>query len=142
MATVHKILEKKGKTPYTIQSSILVYDALREMVEKNVGALIVMEAGAFKGVFSERDYARKVMLKGKSSRDTYVYEILDEECITIAPATEIKDCMNLMTENSIRYLPVLENTVLVGIISIGDVVKYIIEDQQYTLRQLESYISQ
>ncbi|MFN0274969.1 MAG: CBS domain-containing protein [Chitinophagales bacterium] len=142
MATVHKILEKKGKTPYTISSKLLVFDALKEMVERNVGALIVMDADTFKGLFSERDYARKVMLKGRTSRDTYVYEILEADCITVTPSTLITDCMNLMTDNSIRYLPVLENGKLAGIISIGDVVKYIIEDQQHTLKQLESYISQ
>jgi CBS domain-containing protein len=142
MATVHKILEKKGTSAYTISSKTLVFDALKEMVEKNVGALIVMDGEAFKGLFSERDYARKVMLKGRTSRDTHVFEILDEDCITVSPGTAIKDCMNLMTENSIRYLPVLENGKLLGIISIGDVVKYIIDDQQYTLQQLENYISQ
>lgn len=141
MATVNKILEKKGKSPYTIASSITVYDALKEMVERNVGALIVMDGEQFKGLFTERDYARKVMLQGKTSRETIVYEILDTDCITVELTTPIPYCMSLMTENSIRYLPVLDNGLLAGIISIGDVVKFIIDEQQFTLEQMQQYIS-
>ncbi|MEZ5013093.1 MAG: CBS domain-containing protein [Chitinophagales bacterium] len=140
MATVHKILEKKGRAPYTIAPQITVFEALREMVEKNVGALIVMDGETFRGLFTERDYARKVMLRDRTSRDTYVHEILDNDYFTVTVSTPISDCMNIMTENSIRYLPVLDNGKLIGVISIGDVVKHIIEEQQFTLDQMQSYI--
>ena len=141
MSTVHKILEKKGKSPHTISPDITVFEALKIMVERNVGALIVMNEETFVGLFTERDYARKVVLRDRTSKETLIREIMDENCETVNAATPIKDCMNLMTVNSIRYLPVVENGKLSGIISIGDVVKFIIEDQQYTLHQLESYIS-
>ncbi len=141
MSTVHKILEKKRKTPFTIHPDISVYDALQKMMDNNIGALIVMRGDTFIGLFTERDYARKVVLKERTSRETQINEIMDENCELVSSNTLIKDCMNIMTENSIRYLPVLDDNKLTGIISIGDVVKYIIEDQQFTLSQLENYIN-
>lgn len=141
MATVHKILEKKSKTALTVPISVTVFDALKQMVDNNVGALLVVDGEVLKGLFSERHYARKVILMDRSSRETMLHEILDSECVTVTPSTPIKDCMNLMSDHSIRYLPVLEDGRIRGIISIGDVVKYIIEDQEFTLHQLENYIS-
>ena len=141
MSTVHKILEKKSRSPHTIPQDITVFEALKLMVERNVGALIVMKDDNFVGLFTERDYARKVILRDRTSKETLVLEIMDTKCETINSSTLIKDCMNLMTDNSIRYLPVIDNGKLEGIISIGDVVKFIIEDQQFTLHQLESYIN-
>ena len=101
----------------------------------------VMRGDTFVGLFTERDYARKVVLKERTSKETQVNEIMDENCELVSSSTLIKDCMNIMTDNSIRYLPVLDDNNLMGIISIGDVVKYIIEDQQFTLSQLENYIN-
>ena len=141
MSTVHKILEKKSNIPHTIAPDITVFEALQIMVDRNVGALIVMKDGAFIGLFTERDYARKVVLRDRTSKETLIMEIMDEKCEIVAPSTLIKDCMNLMSDYSIRYLPVIEEGKLTGIISIGDVVKFIIEDQQYTLHQLENYIN-
>lgn len=141
MATVRKILEKKGTQPLTISASVTVFDALKEMVEKNVGSLIVMDGPVFLGLFSERDYARKVMLQGRTSRTTFLHEILDEDCVTVESTASIPDCMKLMIDNSIRYLPVVESGTLGGIISIGDVVKFIIDEQQFTLDQLQHYIT-
>lgn len=141
MSTIHKILEKKGRNLHSVPSTVTVYEALKTMVEKNVGAIIIMDDTNFKGLFTERDYARKVMLKGRTSRDTQVHEILDKEYFSINLSTPINECMNLMSLHSLRYLPVLDGGLLVGIISVGDVVKYIIEDQQFTLQQMENYIA-
>ncbi|MBC8048082.1 MAG: CBS domain-containing protein [Fimbriimonadaceae bacterium] len=141
MSTVHKILEKKGKELFSVPSSVTVYDALKEMAQRNIGAIIVMDGNVFKGLFTERDYARKVILRDRTSRDTFLHEVLDEDYFTVTTSTPINHCMNLITDHSIRYLPVLEDGEFIGLISVGDVVQYIIEDQQYTLHQMESYIS-
>jgi CBS domain-containing protein len=110
------------------------------MMEKNIGAVVVADRGKLKGIFTERDYARKVILKGKSSRDTAVEEIMDYHP-TVTPDTTVEECMNLMNEKNMRHLPVLEGDMLIGLISIGDVVKFIIDEQQYIIQSLEHYIS-
>ena len=140
--TVNQILSKKGSDVFSVSSTITVYEAIKVMGEKNIGVVLIIEDGVLKGILSERDYARKVVLKDKSSKDTFVHEIMDTELITIAPTDKIDDCMELMTSRKIRHLPVLENDLVIGLISMGDVVKAIIEIQKTTIEHLDSYISQ
>lgn len=141
MGTVRHILQKKGSSAFSIDPNATVYRALELMVERDVGSLLVMDNGKFVGIFTERDYARKVMLKGKSSKDTYIHDIMSEHPITVTPDATVEECMSLMTKRYIRYLPVLEENKLVGLISIGDIVKYIIEDQKFIIENLEHYIT-
>jgi CBS domain-containing protein len=140
--TVNQILSKKGSDVFSVSSTITVYEAIKVMGEKNIGVVLIIEDGVLKGILSERDYARKVVLKDKASKDTFVHEIMDTELITIAPTDKIDDCMELMTSRKIRHLPVLENDLVIGLISMGDVVKAIIEIQKTTIEHLDSYISQ
>ena len=140
MGAVHSILKSKGGTIFSISPFTSVYNALEMMVEKNVSSLVVMENEKLIGIFTERDYARKVILKGKSSRDTPIGEIMSVNVITVTPASTIDDCMGLMTDKFIRHLPVVENDKLIGLISIGDVVKYIIEEQKFIIKNMEHYI--
>jgi CBS domain-containing protein len=114
---------------------------LELMVQKNIGALLVSNQGKFVGIFTERDYARKVILKGKTSKETTIQEIMSENPVTVTPDDSIDDCMKIMTTQFIRYLPALQDGNLVGMISIGDVVKYIIEEQRYIIEDLEHYIT-
>ena len=141
MGTVNTILKAKGNTTFTIIPDTMVYNALEIMVEKNVSALLVMENEKLAGIFTERDYARKVILKGKASKETKIAEIMTSDLITVAPDTSIDNCMRLMTGKHIRHLPVVENGQLAGIISIGDVVKYIIEEQKFIIENMEHYIT-
>ena len=141
MGTVRHILQKKGSSAFSIDPNATVYRALELMVERDVGSLLVIDNGRFVGIFTERDYARKVMLKGKSSKDTFIHDIMSEHPITITPDATVEECMSLMTQRYIRYLPVLEENELVGLISIGDIVKYIIEDQKFIIENLEHYIT-
>jgi CBS domain-containing protein len=136
-----EILKTKGQDVWTVVPDSTVYDALQLMAEKNVGALMVVESDKLVGVFSERDYARKVILKGKASKDTLVSEIMTAGPIWVRPDQTIRACMDLMTHKRIRHLPVLDDGRLVGVISIGDVVKAIISDQEFTIEQLEHYIT-
>jgi CBS domain-containing protein len=140
MLTAQKLLERKGAQVYTILSGAFVFEALKIMAEKNVGALMVLEGEKLVGIFSERDYARKVILKEKFSRDTPVRDIMTSNLIVVAPDTEVRECMRLMTEHQVRHLPVVDNGSLAGVISIGDVVKWIIEDQADSIHFLERYI--
>lgn len=140
MRTVRQVLRCKGHTVWTVAPDASVHEALKMMAEKDVGALIVVAAGKVVGVFSERDYARKVVLQGKSSRDTPVREIMSQEVVYVSPCHTIEDCMALMTDKRVRHLPVLDNGRLVGIVSIGDVVKAIISEQEFIIEQLENYI--
>lgn len=140
MATVKDLLNAKGHNVYSISPDAKVYDALKLMADKEVGALLVLEEDKLMGIISERDYARKVILKGKFSKDTPVREIMSPEIICIGPAQTLEGCMALMTEKRIRHMPVLEEDRLVGIISIGDVVKLIISDQERRIDQLKHYI--
>jgi CBS domain-containing protein len=140
--TVNQILRTKGNETYAIVSTITVYEALKVMGEKNIGAILVIEDAVLKGILSERDYARKIALKDKSSKATLVGEIMEKEVITVKPSDTIDYCMEVMSKNRIRHLPVVEDNVVIGIISIGDVVKAIIEIQKETINQMNTYISQ
>jgi CBS domain-containing protein len=139
--TVNQILSTKGKEVYSIVSTITVYEALKVMGEKNIGAVLIIEDNVLKGVLSERDYARKIVLKDKSSKKTHVNEIMEKEVFTVKPSDNLDYCMELMSTKRIRHLPVMENDQTIGIISMGDVVKAIIEVQKNTIEHLDSYIS-
>lgn len=142
MITVRHLLRMKGNELWTIASSATVYSALQLLAEKNIGALpVVNEDGKLVGIFSERDYARKVILKGKSSRNTLVSELMTSRVFHVKLSRNMEDCMQLMTDKRIRHLPVMENGELQGIITIGDVVKAIIQRQKQTIHNLEGYIS-
>jgi CBS domain-containing protein len=141
MVTVRQILKNKGFQAWSIEPAATVYSALQLMAEKQIGALLVQAEGKLVGIFSERDYARKVILHGKSSAETQVSEIMTPDVVTVRPEQTIADCMALMTEKRFRHLPVVEGDQILGVISIGDVVKAIISDQQFVIKQLESYIS-
>ena len=143
MATlVSQILAAKGREVWSIRSTDSVYDALAELAEKGVGALVVVDDGALMGILSERDYARKVILQGRDSASTRVNEIMTSDLYTVGPTQSVNDCMQLMTEQRIRHLPVVEDDgTLVGVVSIGDVVKAVIGDQRFLIEQLESYIT-
>ncbi|MBA4276241.1 CBS domain-containing protein [Flavobacterium sp.] len=140
--TVNQILAKKGKEVYSVPSTITVFEALGVMSEKNIGAILIIEDTVLKGILSERDYARKIALKAKSSKKTFVYEIMEENVVTVKPSDNLEYCMELMDTKRVRHLPVIENNVIIGIISISDVVKSIIEIQKETIKHLDSYISQ
>ncbi len=140
MATVENLLQVKGNKTWTITPQATVYAAVQLMSDKNVGALMVMEARKPVGIFTERDYARKLILKGKSSKTTTVRELMTVEVLYVEPRNSIEDCMQLMTNKRVRHLPVLAEGELIGIVTIGDVVKQIISDQESTIAQLEKYI--
>lgn len=140
MKTLKQLLEAKGREVYTIEPGARVFDALRMMADKGVGALMVTEGGRIAGVISERDYARKVILHGKSSHELQVRDIMTSKVITVHPGQSVEDCMALMTDKRIRHLPVVEGERLIGVLSIGDLVKEVIAAQQQTIAQLESYI--
>jgi len=141
MATVKSILESKGNSIFTITPDTTVYHALELMVEKNVSALLVMEGDNLAGIFTERDYARKVVLKGKSSKETAISDIMTSNLITVTSASSIEECMELMTGKYIRHLPVVDDGKLTGIISIGDVVRSIIKEQKSIIGHMEQYIA-
>jgi len=138
---VSQVLAGKGRDVWSVPSTDSVYDALAELAEKGVGALVVVDDGALVGILSERDYARKVILHGRDSASTRVSEIMTSDLFTVAPAQSVSDCMELMTEHRIRHLPVVDDGELVGVVSIGDVVKAVIADQRFLIEQLESYIT-
>ncbi len=140
MGTVRSLLKAKERVTWSTTPDATVYEALQLMAERNVGALPVLDSRKLVGIFSERDYARKVILKGKFSRETLVREVMTEEVITVGPDLSIEECMELMSDRRVRHLPVIEREELIGIISIGDVVKSIISDQKHTITQLEDYI--
>lgn len=140
--TVNQILAKKGKEVYSVPSTITVFEALGVMSEKNIGAILIIEDTVLKGILSERDYARKIALKAKSSKKTFVHEIMEENVVTVKPSDNLDYCMELMDAKRVRHLPVIENELIIGIISISDVVKSIIEIQKETIKHLDSYISQ
>jgi len=139
---VSDILSSKGSKVFSVTENITVYDALKIMGEKNIGALLVMEEDELKGIISERDYARKIVLKGKSSQETTVKEIMTKEVITVLPEDDIEKCMGLMSGRHIRHLPVMREDKVLGVISITDVVTAIIEAQKNTISHLQNYISQ
>ena len=141
MKTVSQLLRTKGQAILSVSPDIPVFEALQVMAEKNVGALLVVEGEELVGIFSERDYARKVILKGKSSKDTPVQEIMSSHVLYVRPEQTIEDCMALMTDKRVRHLPVLEQGKIAGVISIGDVVKELIAEQQFIIEQLQNYIT-
>lgn len=141
MYTVREILQSKDSQLWTIGSGATVFEALEIMAEKNVGSLLVVENEKLQGIFSERDYARGIVLKGKSSKDTSVGELMTKDVMYVAPDDRIKECMALMTSKRVRHLPVYQEGKLIGILSIGDLVKQIISDQEFTIRELEKYIT-
>jgi CBS domain-containing protein len=138
--TVRDMLRGKSSV-HSIGPSDTVYDALRLMADKNIGALIVRSDQKLEGIFSERDYARKVILLGKTSRETLVKEIMTSPVISIEPDWTADQCMALMTDKRIRHLPIIEQNRLIGVISIGDVVRAVVDDQQFTIKSLERYIT-
>ena len=140
MTTVHQLLASKGSEVVGIGPDATVYEALRLMGEHNIGALVVVEGGRLIGILSERDYARKVILKGKRSRETAVSEIMTPAPVTVQLADSVETCMQLMTERRVRHLPVLQDGRLAGIVSIGDAVKAIMAQQAFMIEQLEQYI--
>lgn len=140
MGAVKDILLKKGNVVHSISPDISVYDALEVLEDKNLGGLVVAENGRLVGIFTERDYARKVVLKGRSSKETLVRDIMTGQPIFVNSNTSIDICMQLMSDKTIRHLPVVDHGDLVGIISIGDLVKYIISEKDYIINTLEHYI--
>ena len=141
MKTVLQLLRVKGNQVLSIQPDVLVYDALKLMAEKNVGALLVLDKGRLVGILSERDYARKVILMGKSSLNTPVRDIMTERVVCVRPEETVEECMALMTAKHIRHLPVLVGDRVVGIVSIGDLVKASIDEKDFVIKQLENYIT-
>lgn len=141
MKTVRQILDKKGRGAFTVSPDSSVFDALKLMADKNIGAVVVVENENVMGILSERDYARKVILHGKTSKDTLVREIMTEKVLYVKPENTSDECMALMADKRIRHLPVLDGDKLVGVISISDIVNAIIEEDKYIIEQLENYIT-
>ena len=141
MKRASQILEFKGSDIWSVSPDTSVYDALEDMARKNVGAMVVLDGEELAGMFSERDYARKVILVGKTSRDTIVSEVMTDEVVKVKPEDSIAECMMLMTENHVRHLPVCRGRDVLGVISIGDVVKATIDELEFTVDQLENYIA-
>lgn len=141
MGKVRNLLQTKGNAIFSVEPSTMVYRAIELMCEKNIGGLLICENGKLLGIFTERDYARKLILKGKSSKDTPIKDLMTSNLITVTPETTVDDCMRVMTGRKIRHLPVLDNNELVGIISIGDVVRFVIEEQKSIIEHLEHYIT-
>ena len=139
--TINSILHDKGSQLWTISPDATVFEAIQLMADKNVGALLVMAGDQLLGIVTERDYTRKVAIKGKSSRDTKVREIISTPCVSASPFHTVEDCMRLMTHHRVRHLPVLQGEKVTGIVSIGDLVNWTICAQNETIHQLESYIS-
>lgn len=140
-ATVQQILQNKGGSTYSVAPDSTVLQALQLMADKNVSAVLVMEGQRLVGIFTERDYARKVVLRGLASKDTKVGDLMTQNVLTVSPAHSVDDCMNIMTNNHVRHLPVVSGGAIAGIISIGDAVKSVMEQQQATIDQLSGYIA-
>lgn len=138
---VRCVLQNKGREVFSISPSASVYDALSMMADRKVGALLVTEGDRLAGVISERDYARKVILQGRSSRDTAVLEIMSSDLITVTPSHTVDDCMKLMTEHRVRHVPVMDRGAIAGVVSMGDLVKYIIGAQEAEIQHLQAYIA-
>jgi CBS domain-containing protein len=139
--TVKHALQEKGSAIWSVKSSDMVYEALKIFADKDIGALLVIDDGKLSGIFTERDYARKVILKAKSSKDTAVGELMSREVFYVSPADTIETCMAIMTDKHVRHVPVMDGGKVVGLISIGDVVKQTISAQEFTIQQLKKYIS-
>ena len=141
MHTVKELLREKGSQVWTIAPQATVYEALELMAAKNIGSLVVVEHGDVAGMFTERDYARKVTLKGRSSKTTTVGELMTPDVLYVSPGDTIENCMALMTDKHLRHLPVMESGKLAGVVSIGDVVKVVISEREFRIRELERYIT-
>ncbi len=141
MATVQQLRDEKGREVLTIGSDDTVFDAIEKMAEHNVGSLAVLEGEKLVGIIDERNYARNVILKGKSSPKTPVRDIMTTNAVCVRLEQTVEECMAIMTEKAVRHLPVLEDDDMVGIVSIGDLVKHIISDQEFIIEQLEHYIA-
>ena len=141
MKTIKELLDEKGPNIYSVSPDAYVYEALEILAAKDIGALVVLEETKLVGMFSERDYARKIVLKGKTSKASKVSELMAKGIYYIHPDKSVQDCMVLMTEKKIRHVPVMENDKLIGLVSIGDVVKDIINQQRTTIKDLENYIT-
>jgi CBS domain-containing protein len=140
MRTVKDLLRTKGQAVWSIDADASILDALKLMAAKEIGALMVMVGGQITGIVSERDYARKVVLHGKSSKDTPVREIMTRKVLYLRPEQTVEECMALMTDKHIRHMPVLDGDQMIGVVSIGDIVKSIISEQQFLISHLENYI--
>jgi len=138
---ISSLLHQKTSALWSIAPEATVYEAIKLMADKNIGALLVMSGGKLSGIFTERDYTRKIALHGKTSKQTQVWEIMPKNVITVSPDDSVEDCMMLMTEKRVRHLPVMEGESLVGIISIGDLVNWIISTQNAAIEQMEQYIA-
>lgn len=141
MSTVNDILNTKGREVCSIAPGQMVYEAVRLMAEKEIGALLVMDGEKLAGIVTERDYARKIVLEGRSSRDTPVKEVMSTRVLCVGPAQTVEECMALMTDKRIRHLPVIDHKRVIGLVSIGDLVKAIIREQQFVIEQLQHYIA-
>ena len=141
MTTIAQLLNTKGNQVWSVKPEATIFEALEIMSEKGIGALLVMEDGKLTGIFSERDYARKVILKGKSSKETPVGELMTKKVFYIDSQNTINDCMQMMTAKHIRHVPVIEDNQVMGIVTIGDVVNQIISEQEVTINHLENYIT-
>ena len=141
MKRVSNIFQNKSTTIYSVNPDSSVLDALQIMMDKNISALLVMEGAELKGIFTERDYARKIILQGKSSKETKIKDVMTAKLEVINLNSSIDHCMQIMTDKHIRHLPVIDNGKVAGMISIGDLVKFVIEDQKQTIEQLQNYIS-
>ncbi len=139
--SVRQVLEAKGSATLSLPPSATVYEALEVMARNDVGSVVVADGDCLLGMFTERDYARKLTLQGRSSKDARLAEVMTSNLLTVSPTQTIEDCMEMITDNRVRHLPVVEKGRLVGIVSIGDVVKAVIADQQRTIQQLSSYIA-
>ncbi len=142
MDTVEDLLHAKGAEVFSVEPDQSVFEALEVMAAREIGAVVVSSAGRFEGILSERDYARQVILKGKASRDTRISEIMSTDLVTVEPGRSIEECMALMTDRRIRHLPVVSGEEMIGLISIGDVVKALLSEREHRIEQLETYITQ
>lgn len=141
MPTIHHVLLQKGDQVHTIEPTATVLEAIRRMAAKDIGSLLVIDAGCVAGIFTERHYARNVFLKGRSSPQTTVGEVMESMVVCIRPEQSVEEGMALMSDKRVRHLPVMENDRLLGLVSIGDLVKAIISDREFVIEQLEHYIS-
>jgi len=141
MSNVEQVLKEKGQNVSTIGPEASVYDAIKKMADENIGSLVVLEDGKLVGIFTERHYARNVFLKGRSSPNTTVGEIMSTRVVCARPEQTVEECMAVMTDKGVRHLPVLDHKKVVGLVSIGDLVESIISDQAFVIEQLETYIS-
>ena len=141
MSTVSQILSDKGGRLFTVESTSTVFDAIKQMVEANVGALLVTEDGRITGIVTERDYLRRVTLEGRTDKEARVSEIMTSPLVYVTPETSIEECMALMTDRRIRHLPVIENGDVVGLVSIGDLVKFQTKEQSFRIQYLTEYIT-